>query len=173
MEERRLAYGKEVKWNEDRPREAYELALLGATDKEIAAVMNINVDTVERWKQNHPEFLEKLQEGKLSADAKVAMSLYQCATGYYYPEEHISVAKDGTVTITTIQKYKPRDAWAAKQWLVNRRRADWSDTKHLEVIQTNVNINKIDISVFSKEEMTLIEKMGLKQLTENADSNQN
>lgn len=173
MEEKRLAYGKEVKWNEDRPREAYELALLGATDKEIAAVMDVNVDTIERWKQNHPEFLAKLKEGKLAADAKVAQALFKCATGYYYPEDHISVAKDGKVTVTTIQKFKPIEAWAAKQWLATRRRGDWSETKHLEVTTTNININKIDISVFTKEEMMLIEKMGLKQLTENADSNTN
>jgi len=169
--ERRLAYGKEVKWNEDRPREAYELALLGATDKEIAAVMDVNVDTIERWKQNHPEFLAKLNEGKLAADAKVAQAFYKCATGYYYTEDHISVNKEGKVTVTQVQKYKPIEAWAANKWLGIRRRADWSETQRLEITNTNINITKIDLSVFTKEEVILMEKMGLRQLTENAGTN--
>lgn len=170
-ETRTEVWGKEVKWNDDRPRQAFECALLGVTDKELAHIMNVDVDTIERWKKKHPEFLEKLQEGKEVSDAKVAEAFYKCATGFYYDEQHISVDKLGKVTVTTIRKYKPPEAWAAKQWLTVRRRAEWSDTQRLEITQTNINITKVDISLFNTEELALMQKMGLKQLTENAGNN--
>jgi hypothetical protein len=171
---RKTAWGKPTKWNDDRPRQAYELALLGATDKEMAHAMEVDVDTIERWKRAHPEFLQKLNEGKTPIDASVANSLLQCALGYYYIEQHAFYnAKTGEVKVVEIKKYKPREAWAAKQWLSNRRKADWSDTQKLEITQTNINIAKIDLSVLSVEEKLILEKMSIKQLTENAGNNFN
>jgi cytidylate kinase len=155
------------------PEQAYELALLGAVDRELAHFFKVDVDTIDRWKKSHPEFLQKLEEGKMEADAKVAKSLYQCALGYHYEEEHVFVDKTGTPQVVRVKKYKTRESWACKQWLQTRRRAEWSDTQRLEITQTNINITKIDLSVLSKEEMLVLEKMSIKALTENAGSNPN
>ena len=160
-----------TRWNDDRPRQAYECALLGATEKEIARIMGINIATLELWKNRRPEFAEQLEAGKVEADAKVAHAFYRCATGYEYTEEFANVDRAGVPHKMTLKKYQKPESWAANKWLGIRRRADWSETQRIEIQNTNINITKIDLSVFSTQELALLEKMGVKQLTENAGNN--
>lgn len=151
------------KWNEDRPREARELALLGLTDEVMAKVMGIGLATLESWKRKYPEFLEALSEGKLKADAKVAAALYKRAVGYKIKEDHVSIFK-GEAIVTQVEKEIPPDPWSAARWLSLRQRALWSEAQRLEITNTNININKFDFTGISDEDMLVIKKIGLGQI---------
>jgi hypothetical protein len=151
------------KWNEDRPREAKELALLGLTDEVMARVMGIGLGTLDGWKRKYPEFLAALNEGKLRADAKVAAALYKRATGYTVKEQHVNTA-NGMVVVTEVDKEIPPDPWSAAKWLSLRQRALWSETQRLEITNTNININKFDFTGISDEDMLVIKKIGLGQI---------
>ena len=158
------------KWNSDRPREAYELCLLGATDKNIANVMGVSDGTIELWKRTKPEFLEGLNRGKTIADARVARALYERAIGYSHPDVHIAMYK-GQIIKTDITKHYPPDSWAANKWLSIRQRELWADVQRVENTQTNININKFDFSGISTEELLVLKKIGMKQLSENVRDN--
>src|SRR5713101_5186934 len=47
---------------------ARRLALLGATDQEMAAALGIDQCTLDRWKARHTEFRIAIQHGKIRAD---------------------------------------------------------------------------------------------------------
>ena len=159
-----------MKWNSDRPRQAFQLALLGHTDKEIARVMGVDVNTIDYWKRTKPEFLKRLNEGKDSADAEIAEAFYLKAHGGFIEETQYTVYK-GEVISFPVRKYYPPDSWAAHKWLTIRQRERWADVQRIETTQTNINITKIDLSVFSTKELELINKIGILQLTENASGN--
>lgn len=100
------------------------LALLGLTNKEIAAFFEVDESTLENWMVAHPEFLRSLKEGKADADSKIVEKLYYRAMGYSHPDEHISNYQ-GEITITPITKHYPPDTTAAIFWLKNRQRKLW------------------------------------------------
>jgi hypothetical protein len=153
---------------------AYELALLGHTDKEMCRVFQVATTTLNKWKHKYPEFEEAIHNGKDKADAKVAMALYKKATGYEYEEEQINVSK-GAVIRSTITKHVPPDAWSCIKWLQARQKATWTDTQKLEITSTMLNINKLDFTGFTDEELLLIRKLQVnhetKELSANAGGN--
>ena len=174
------------KWNEDRYRQAFELALLGLTEDQMAPVMNISLGTIEYWKRKKPSFLNALNEGKSLADAKVAHSLFQRAVGYSHPDVHIlsnrvkifdeygKVIEERTEPlIVDIIKHYPPDSYACQKWLALRQRAKWADTQKLE-ISGEINHNHVlhvELDDISTEELELMEKIGLRQLMiENRDN---
>lgn len=130
--------GRPTDYRPEYPEQAFRLALLGATDKEMAAIWQVNEDTVHEWKKVHPEFSESLKAGKVEADAKVAASLYRRAVGYEYREttfEKIGEGPDaievGEAGMESIEQdtYKKKvvvkelapDVAAINIWLKNRR----------------------------------------------------
>lgn len=124
-----MAGGRPSKYNPDvHVKQAYELALLGLTDAEMAAVFDVSEQTLNAWKQAHPEFLESLKMGKDLADATVADRLYKRATGYEHKAVKIVAdAKTGMDhTVEYIERYPP-DTTACIFWLKNRQRAKWRD----------------------------------------------
>ena len=151
-----------TKWNADRSRQAFKLALLGLTDVEMADVMDININTFNMWKREHPRFLQKLRAGKIIADAKVAHALYKRATGFTVEEIHVC-QHQGTVIQTPVMKYYPPDSWAANKFLSVRQRTLWADIMKTEHTNTNININKFDFTGISDEELMFLEKIGLSQ----------
>lgn len=106
--------------------QATKLCRLGATDKELADFFGVAESTVNRWKDEYPEFRESLKAGKALADAEVADKLFQRATGYSHPDVHVSNYQ-GEVTITPITKHYPPDATSMIFWLKNRRPDLWRD----------------------------------------------
>jgi len=79
--------GRPSKYNpEHHPKSAFKLALLGATDKEMASIYEVEEKTINNWKKEFPEFLQALKDGKDEADSKVAKSLYKRALGYDFEE---------------------------------------------------------------------------------------
>lgn len=114
-----------------------KLALLGLTDKEIAEFFGVTERTLNNWKNEYPAFFQSLSEGKTIADAEVADSLYKRATG-----EHVIVEKayrnktTGEVEIVKITQFIPGESGAAKLWLTNRRRQNWSDSQNVNLTGT-------------------------------------
>lgn len=136
--------GRPTKYRKEYNEQAYELCLLGLTDKQLAEHFEVNVDTIHEWKKAHPEFSDSLNRGKLLADGKVAAALYKRAIGFSYEEltfEKIDnkVTLEATTTgeIKTNDAYKKKivtkmvvpDAGAAALWLKNRQRELWRDNE--------------------------------------------
>jgi hypothetical protein len=55
-------------------------ARFGAVEDEIANELNIGPATLDRWKQEYPEFRCALKAGKEASDDRVERSLYQLAS---------------------------------------------------------------------------------------------
>jgi hypothetical protein len=158
------------KWNSDRPRQVFQLALLGANEEQICAVMGITPSTLNAWKDKYPEFLDKMYEGRMAADAKVVEAFYQRCIGYEYTEEVVHIVQ-GEPVVTLLKKKALPDTWAAMKWLGIRQKGLWSDVQRTESIHTNININKIDLTGLSTQELMLLEKLGRKQISEHATEN--
>lgn len=118
--------GRPSKYQEAYAEQARKLCLLGATDKELADFFNTSEQTINAWKDAHPEFLESVKRGKTQADADVADRLYQRAMGFEHPEVDIRVVA-GAIVQTPIRKIYAPDPTAAIFWLKNRQRAKWRD----------------------------------------------
>lgn len=113
--------------------QARKLCLLGATDKELADFFQISTGTLHNWKNDHPEFLSSLKEGKDLADAVVAEKLFKRATGYEHKAVKIvadAKTKDEHVVEYT-ERYPP-DTTACIFWLKNRQRDKWRDKVETE-----------------------------------------
>ena len=98
----------------------------GATDREIAELLDISERTLYRWKHRHPEIGAALALGKAAADARVEQSLYRRATGYSFDAVKFH-AVGGVVVETPYVEHVPPDTTAAIFWLKNRKREEWSD----------------------------------------------
>jgi len=112
---------------------AFKLALLGATDVEIAGCWGISIETFYLWQRKHPKLVQSLQRGKIEADATVAQSLYKRANGYSHPAIKMFYDKDvGAVIKEAYVEHYPPDTGSAIFWLKNRQRGKWRDRQELE-----------------------------------------
>lgn len=118
--------GRPTAYKREYAAQAGKLALLGATDPELADFFQVAVSTISRWKVMHAEFSEALKLGKEAADERVAQSLYHRALGYSHPDTDIRVV-DGQIIKTEMIKHYPPDTTAAIFWLKNRRKEEWRD----------------------------------------------
>jgi hypothetical protein len=107
-------------------RDAYELALLGLTDAQIASHIGVSESLLNEWKTKYPEFFETLKKGKTMADSRVAKSLYERACGYEHPAVKIFNTPTGPLLVDYVERYPP-DTQAASLWLRNRQPARWRD----------------------------------------------
>lgn len=100
--------GRPPKYNSEiHDKEVLRYALSGMTDEQMACAMDIDVSTLNRWKEEHDSFRESLKEGKTDADGHIVTSLY-------------SKAKYGDVTAQIF-------------WLKNRKRKEWRDRQELDM----------------------------------------
>lgn len=121
--------GRPTKYKAEYASQAYKICLLGATDKTLADFFEVDEATINRWKDAHPEFCESIKNGKMPADANVALSLYKRACGYSHPEDKIFNDNGSPMVVPTIKHYPP-DTAAAFIWLKNR--AGWRDKQDIE-----------------------------------------
>lgn len=158
-----------VHWDSKYVPIAFELALLGHKDAEIARVIGVTQKLFSNWQDRYPELTQALQDGRDLADAKVARSLYERALGYSHPDVHIS-AYQGDITVTSITKYYPPDTAAAVAWLRNRQKERWgSDAAQLH---TNLSLHaNINLRNLSTEDLENAEKEGMKKLLGKARDN--
>ena len=121
--------GRPTKYNpEFHPKLAYNLALRGLTDIQMAKELDIVESTFHLWKKEHPEFSESLKRGKEEPDQKVEDSLFQRATGYSHDAVKILMPAGAPEPIYApyVEHYAP-DTTAAIFWLKNRRPDRWRD----------------------------------------------
>ena len=152
-----------LKWNDDRPRQGYELSLLGLTYAQMATVMDVHVHTIELWINTRPAFREHVNRGRDQADAQVVKALYKRCLGFSCMETHVAISK-GRAIRTRYLKHYPPDAEACLKWLALRRRDNWSSSQRMEITSTHLNINRMDFRGFSDDELRLLQKMGMKQI---------
>jgi hypothetical protein len=112
--------------------QARKLALLGATDREVADFFKVDERTVNRWKHTHEDFCQSLKIGKDAADDRVERSLYHKAVGYTFPSEKL-FCFEGVVTRADIVEHVPPSDTAAIFWLKNRRGDDWREKSEVAV----------------------------------------
>jgi hypothetical protein len=111
---------------------ARKLAMVGLTDVETAAVLEVSEKTINNWKRLHIEFRAALKEGKANADANVAHKLYRRACGYSHEAVKIVAdAKTGSEHIVPYVEHYPPDTTACIFWLKNRQPARWRDRHEL------------------------------------------
>lgn len=108
-----------------------KVAALGATDAEIADILEIDIATLYRWKNQKPEFCEALKAGKAPADERVERSLYQRAVGYTFDSEKVFQFQ-GQIIRTPVREHVPPDTTAAIFWLKNRDPENWRDKQQVE-----------------------------------------
>lgn len=126
-----MAGGRPSKFKPEFVKQAEKLALLGATDVDLADFFEVSINTIGNWKASSPEFLGALKSGKEQADDRVERSLYQRALGYTYDAIHFS-SFQGVVTETPYREHVPPDTTAMIFWLKNRRPDQWRDkTEHV------------------------------------------
>ena len=121
---------------------SYKLCLLGATDKKIADILEVDEATINRWKISHPEFCESLRNGKEIADAEIADALFNRAKGYSHPEDKVFNQNGLPMIVPTIKHYPP-DTGAAFIWLKNR--AGWKDKTEIEQKTTITEVRAITL----------------------------
>src|SRR5216683_2674105 len=116
---------------------ARKLALLGATDQEMADALGIDQGTLDRWKMRHKEFRIAIQHGKIRADAEVAQSLYNRARGMSLPAVKIfQGTPEGGPVIVPYQEHLAPDVGAAKLWLSRRQPERWKERQEVDVSGT-------------------------------------
>lgn len=122
------ARGRPPKYDPAFVEQAKKLCLLGATDAEMADFFAVDERTINRWKNDHPDFCQALKLGKMEADARVAEKLYRRALGYSHEAVKIAVdAKTGDSAQVAYTEHYPPDTTAAIFWLKNRRPREWRD----------------------------------------------
>ncbi|MDU7405665.1 MAG: terminase [Citrobacter portucalensis] len=129
---------------------AYQLCLLGATDKFLADCFGVTEQTINNWKKDHPSFFESLKKGKEVADSKVAEALFQRATGYEHDADDIKVVEGAIVITPTIKRYPP-DPTSMIFWLKNRQPKLWREKPEDESASGDGNIQKVQIEVISAD----------------------
>lgn len=113
--------------------QALKLCRLGAKDVELADFFGVSEQTINAWKQAHPDFLESLKAGKAFADAEVADRLFKRATGYEHEAlKIVADAKTGAEHVVPYIERYPPDTTAAIFWLKNRRPDLWRDVQGRE-----------------------------------------
>ena len=93
-----------------------KLVNLGATNLQIADILEISESCFYNWCEQHPEFKEALALQKEICDAQVERSLYQRAIGYTAP--------DG--------RHVQPNVTAQIVWLKNRQPDQWRDVQEYQ-----------------------------------------
>jgi DNA-binding XRE family transcriptional regulator len=140
--------------------QAEKLCRLGATDSEMAGFFGVSEQTINAWKDAHPEFLESLKTGKAQADAEVADKLFRRATGYEH--EAVKIFNDGgTALVVPYTERYPPDPTSMIFWLKNRRPDLWRDVRQQEL--TGAGGGPIEVAALSPEERQAAAKRLLDQ----------
>lgn len=115
------------------PEKAHKLALLMATELEMADFFGIAMSTLSLWKRRHPEFSEAIARGGIQADAEVAKKLKHRAMGYSHEAVKIFMPAGATEPVyAPYTEHYPPDTNAASLWLRNRQRGRWRDQQDHE-----------------------------------------
>jgi len=129
--------GRPTDYKPEYAEQAFKYCLLGVKDKQLAQLLDVSEQTLNSWKEKHPEFLESLLAGKDKADANVALGLYNRAKGYEYEEEtpiKVRIGKDKEeIVIVKSKKIVPTETRAAELWLQNRQNSKWRNQQNIQI----------------------------------------
>lgn len=144
-------HGRPTKHSKDIDELVYKLCLLGSTDEQMADILEIAVSTFNLWKEKHPSFMESIKRGKVIADADVADSLRQRATGYTHKETKVFNVNGELVPYVVDKHYAP-DTTAIAYWLNNRHGSNWKQ-KQEQVISAGEGVEfNMSFSASSSED---------------------
>ena len=147
-----MAGGRPTKYKAEYADLAYKFCLLGATDKDLARNFEVDEATVNRWKEDHPEFCKSLKAGKEEADAVIASKLFHRAKGYSHPEDKI-FNDNGIPLVVPTTKHYPPDATSMIFWLKNRQPQKWRDKQEHELSGKDGAPIEIDLSGLTLDEL--------------------
>jgi hypothetical protein len=138
MSKAKRGRGRPTDYKEEYNLQAYKLTLLGFTDKDMADFWGVTEQTINNWKNEHPNFFESITRGKEFADTEVVESLYNRAKGYTVKriEYEMNQDEDGTQSQRVkkiIKQEVAPDTQAIQFWLKNRQPSKWRDKKELEI----------------------------------------
>ena len=122
---------------------ARKLALLGATEAEMADALSISVSTLSDWMHKHSEFYRAVKSGELQADAEVAERLFSRATGHSHEAVKIFMpagAKEPVYAPYT-QHYAP-DGNVALAWLSRRQPGLWREKQQIDITGTVAQVRR-------------------------------
>lgn len=121
-----MAGGRPTKYKPAFVEQAKKACEAGFTDKELADLFGVCVDTINAWKVEHPEFSASLNMGKDVPDERVKRSLYWRAVGYSYEAVKIFMpaGAKGPVYAPYVE-HVPPDVTAGIFWLKNRDPENW------------------------------------------------
>jgi hypothetical protein len=105
---------------------ARKFCMLGASDDELARLLEVAPGTLDAWRAAYPDFSAAVKAGRDEADATVAERLYARAIGYSQPAVKIFQSSGQALEAPYTEHYPP-DVQACIFWLRNRRRTEWRD----------------------------------------------
>lgn len=98
---------------------------LGATDQELASILEVTTHVLRRWQVTDEAFSHACRIGGDLCDARVERALYSRAVGFTRKITREQVTKDGDIVdLLTVEEVAP-DTAAASRWLDARKRKDW------------------------------------------------
>lgn len=178
--------------------QAYEFALLGLTNWQMAKHFGVKEDTVNGWYRKYPAFQNAVDDGREKADSKVAKMLFKVGMGQveqpavkffktrvtekeYDEEGNVTYEKsyDKIIQQPYTKRYQP-DTKALIKWLSTRNRETWGeaykvehDHRHAHMIAGNINIHTVleqitDTQAYTDEELKIIAKLGLNEIAEHS-----
>ena len=95
----------------------------GLTNEQIAANLDINIDSLYAYKKQFSEFSDALKRGREVADYEVQNALFNTAKGFTYYEEVTNAIGD----VVRVEKYAKPNTTAQIFWLKNRCADKWRD----------------------------------------------
>jgi len=95
------------------------------TNEKIAELMGVSHDTLERWREKHPEFCVAYNTALLDVKAGLLHSAYECANGYSHERKTVVPGVGEAV----IEEYFPKNPTMIKFLAVNV--LGMADTQHI------------------------------------------
>ena len=117
-----------------------------ASDAQVASVLDVNPNTVSRWKSDKPEFADALARGRAKQNKRVERALYERAIGYKHPAKKI-MQYMGDIIEAEYEEHYPPDVNAIQFWLKNKDPEHWKDVSHQEISSDSIPFPIINITL--------------------------
>jgi len=146
---------------------ACHYAGLGATMEQIASFLKVEKLTFYKWLDLLPEWKTAMADAKEKMDLEIVEGVRANAKGFYIDETVVFIYR-GQIIEKKVKKYYPPNPVSQKFWLINRQRANWTDTsevKHSGVLGLR-KVEDIPLNELNQDEQDIIFSVGLKQLEE-------
>ena len=123
--------GQPTKFKTEYIEQAYDLAMMGMTDTELAKFFHVDQSTITEWKKVHEEFSIALTDAREKAIGKVVAAMYKNAIGYEHEDERIASDQGQPVVMKVTKRYQPNQG-AAQFFLKNRDPDKWREKQEVE-----------------------------------------